>query len=76
MDVDAVEQRAGDAREIAFHAERATYAVVARVAEVAAGTSLRCLFAMSTYELKNRSRPPIRGSSRALATTYGSGGLI
>src|SRR5207247_10392471 len=38
VDVDAVEQRAGHAREVAFHAERPAHAVVLRVSEIAAGT--------------------------------------
>src|SRR5881397_368904 len=46
MDVDAVEQRSRDACEVALDAERSADAVVLRIAEIAAGTSPRCLFAM------------------------------
>src|SRR2546426_3112147 len=59
-DLDPVEQRAGHAGEVALHAERAAHAVAMRVAEVAAGTSPRCLFAMCGFTLKSRSLQPIR----------------
>jgi hypothetical protein len=46
MDVDPIEQRPGHAGEIALHDERAASAGVVRIAEPAARTSLRCLFAI------------------------------
>src|SRR2546425_13149277 len=40
MDVDAVEQWAGDAGEVALHAEGPADAIVLRIAEVAAGARI------------------------------------
>src|SRR5207245_3489552 len=76
VDVDAVEQRAGHAREIALHAERAAHAVMLRISEVAAGTSPRCLFAMCSFVLKSRSLRPIRKNSGPSATACESSDSI
>src|SRR2546422_711401 len=46
VDVDAVEQGSRDAGEVALDAEGPADAIVPRIAEIAAGTSPRCLFAM------------------------------
>src|SRR2546423_14865120 len=40
VDVDAVEQRTGHAREVALHAERAADTVMLRISEIAAGTGV------------------------------------
>ena len=46
MDVDAVEQGSRDAGEVALDPKGPADAIVLRIAEVAAGTSPRCLFAL------------------------------
>ena len=46
VDVDAIEQGPRDAGEVARDAEGPADAIVLRIAEIAAGTSPRCLFAV------------------------------
>jgi hypothetical protein len=72
--VDAIAQRTGDPVPIALDLEGRAAAESDRVTQEAAGTSLRCLVAMSTSEDRNRSRQRIRGSSGRSATTSGSAG--
>ena len=48
VDVDPVEQRAGDPRAVALDGQRAAVTGMRWIARVATGTSPRCLFAMST----------------------------
>jgi hypothetical protein len=49
LDVDAIEQRAGDLGSVALDLQRCAGAFLLRVGEKAAGTSLRCLFVIEPH---------------------------
>ena len=75
MEVDPVEERAGDAVSVTGYVTRLARALPLRMAPVAAGAPPRCLSAISDFGPKNRGIPVIPRFSTAWATIFGSGGL-
>jgi hypothetical protein len=56
MNIDAVEQQAGDFSDVALNHWRSTHALAGFVIEVTAGPALRCLSAMPRFELLDPSQ--------------------